>query len=740
MRRSPARLLPFLCATPLLAQRVPEVEPNDTAATAQAVVLGTQIDCSLATGGDQDWFLFTLPANARVRMHTSTRPYNPFVLFADTRIQLFDATGTTLLGIDDNARGFFNGFTSDLTMNLAAGSYALQVFGSGSLAWGPYSIEIASITPRVYTGSEIEPNNDHLTATPTTLGAGANYFQGNLGPMTLQIAGAADGPNTIVASLATSLPSNPTSLRVAGPLVPGQYVVGFAASITSGPNLGLVRQINSNTATVISTAAFPVSNPTGTTFHVIESNTTTATRTTAALPAGAWTPATAGFGQYQLRYTSGLNNGEARQIASNTANLILVASAFLVAPASTDTFVVELVDMDYWQVVLTAPTTGIFLLITEGDAPWVSGHRFEVCDSAGVPVSAATLGDNNGLGARTSTTRVWPAGIYHVAVRSPVGPSTPTVAPALENRTGNYLLELHLMPMDTAGLVAESETIGGPNTNNAPATAVPFAPGQIGQGNITNTSGTDPSDWWGPIVISTPSTITFQTRQGVAPALLDSTINLRDAAGALVIGATEGNLLTPTSHARATVTLAPTPGTFYLEVVSPGAGATQGGSYELQLGAIVSAPYVPGSYELFEANGACGAAPFPVLSNQWTSNAEIPLTGTTFARWLGGCPPSALYLHLIGFSNSLANGAIPLPFDMAVLGAPGCTINVDPVILLTGITDATGSANLITLVPGSNVFRGSAWYEQAIVSNPAANAFGAQFSNYARAIVGDRSY
>jgi hypothetical protein len=741
--RLPSLCLSSLLLSPcLLAQRFPEVEPNGTNATAQAIAVGTQLDASLAAG-EQDWYSFTLAAATRIRIHTSN---------ADTRVALLDAAGATYLAIDDDARTSTNGYSSEIALNVAAGSYTIQVVGFSTSSAGAYSLEVAEITPVVYHGAEVEPNDTYLTATPTTLASVGARYLGNLGPATLQLSGTADGPNTIVASLTSTVVSTSTLLTVAGPLVASQYVGGFAVSITSGPNVGLVRPISANTPTTITTTGFPTTNPAGTTFDVIESNTSIAVRTTTALPAGAWTPATAGFGAYQIRFTSGANNGAVRQIALNTSNLINLVSSVTI-PATTDTFVVELVDVDYWQVVLTAPTHGVWFQINEGDAPWVYGHRYEVYDSTGavlVPASSTTApafglnsGNTGGLVARTSQTRVWPAGTYYIAVR-PL--PTPLVASATMPNglvpTGNYMLELFDLPMDTGGVVGESEPVGT-QINNTAATATPIAPGQIGQGDITNTTGTDSSDWWGPIVINTPSTITYQTRQGAGAALGDSTIVLRDAAGTALLTSSTGNLLAVSTsvgglHARGTVTFYATPITVYLDVQSPGTTAAMAGSYELQISSLVPAPYVAASYATFAANATCGIAPIPTLTRQFAS--EVPALGSTFARQLTSCPPASIYLHLVGFSNTLALGSVPLPFDMTVFGAPGCTLNVDPVLTNAGITDAAGSADLITVLPGSVALRGYALWEQAIVNVPSANAFGAQISNYGRILTGERTY
>ncbi|MEO6594382.1 MAG: hypothetical protein ABIP94_06485, partial [Planctomycetota bacterium] len=402
-----------------------------------------------------------------------------------------------------------------------------------------------------------------------------------------------------------------------------------------------------------------------------------------------------------------------------------------------------------------APATGLWFQINEGDAPWVFVHRYHLYDSVGnallpatslfVPAFGTVAATSSNLTARTSSVRVWPAGTYYIAVRNPQTPFVaPTVMPAGVVPTGNYMLEVFSMPMDTGSIVTETEAVGT-QSNNTTGSAIAFASGQIGRGNVTLSTGTDPSDWWGPIVISTPSTITYQTRDGLtATPMLDTTVNLRDSTGALALGATGGNILdvstsTAGLHGRVTVSFFLTPGTFYIEVISPGTTAGQSGDYELELSSVIPAPYVAASYATFAANGTCGTAPFPTLVRQFTS--EVPTLGNTFARQVTLCPPNAPYILMQGFSSTTANGgAVILPYDMTGVGAPGCTINVDPLVLTVGMTDATGVADLIFLLPSSASLRGMVVFDQVIVQNLLANAFGVQVSNYGRILSGERSY
>ncbi len=851
MRFTPLCITSLALAPALLAQRFPEVEPNGTNATAQAIAVGTQIDCSLVAA-EQDWFSFSVATNTRIRIHTSG-----LTTGADTRIGLLDSTGTVYLGMDDDARGSTtSNFASDLTLNVAAGSYMVQIVGFSATSAGGYSLEVSELTPVVYDGTEAaEPtpgSNDSAATALTTgaLGTGVKRFLGNIAPAGVVLtdtvaaapsatvaAGVVGSGNVLftgvvgvptgaastatVTQAVTSLPlANPPLASYASPAstnsllftsginnglsraitastvftlttaafpaaaAPGdtfQIVTGpntttntwvgalplaslfvggsaYSMRMTSGTNIGLSRAITANTGpagfgSVVTTAAFPVANAVGDTFDIDMTVTaTTVFKTTAALVPGAYSPATGAnsLGQYQVRFTSGANVGVVRQIAGNTASTITLVVGLTAAAAAGDSYVIEKIDCDYYQIVLTAPTNGFWFQINEGDAPSVYGHKYELYDAAGnalLPVGATQLpsfGTQNGVPStfapRTSSARMLPAGTYHLSVRG-----TNTTAPFHTSTTmpvqllsGNYMLELFTSRMDVGGTVAEVEP------NNSLATASPLAPGQIGTGNLTISSGADASDWFGPIVISTPSTLFYQTRRGATGTpMLDTTINLRDSAGNIANAATGGNVLdapwtTASAHARQTISFFLTPATYYIEVISPGTAFGQSGDYELQVGEVIGAPYVNASYATVTANATgCGVGSVPTLTRQFPS--ETPVTGATFSRQCTGLTPSGFGLFVQSFS--LFGGGAPVPpLDLTAFGAPGCLLHVDTLLISLVFADPTGAVELQLNVPGSTALRGAVLWEQMAKWDFSVNALGIQPGNYARIIVGERSF
>ena len=828
----------------LLAQaRVTEAEPNNTPATAQLIQVGNQIDCNLALG-EQDWFRFTLAAAGRIRVHTSGVSTT-----ANTRIALLDGTGTTYLAIDDDARGSAQSWSSEVLLNVPAGTYMVQVVPFDTAATGLYALEVATITPVVYDGVEVEPNNSHTTATPTgPLGIGQKRFHGTLSANTVVSSGVAAVPalppvvnaglvpasmivfsgTTVPGSSTTVTQSTPLSQPAANPLLP--WYAGLDILMTSGVNAGLRRRISSNTAVAIVSAAFPVANAAGDTYDIVTVNMPTVTwvaslplgslyvgglgfslrmqtganaglvrtinantgpsafgssittapfpttnsqgdaweivctgSTTAfcvqgALSPGAYSPTTgipgpASLGHFNVRFTSGANNGLTRQISGNTSSSITLASALTAVPGPGDTFLIEEVDSDYYEVVLTAPNTGMWFQICEGNAPAVYGHRYELYDASGkalLPVSSlqlASFGTQSAtcstLVPRTSSERLWPAGTYYIAVRNPPTPFTASATmPGGVIPTGNYMLEVFTMPMDTGSTIVEAEA-PGTQTNNTVATANPFVPGQIVRGNLTISTGADPSDWHGPLVIPVPSAICFQTRRNAASPtpMLDTTVNLRNSTGAIALTATNGNILdvpgtSPSGqHGRLVVTSHLSPDTYYIEVTSPGVGTGHSGDYELETSVTMTPPYVAASFFTFASNAGCGSAPQPLLTRQYPS--EVPATGTLFSRQLTNMTPSFFGMHVMGIAN------IP-PLDLALplggtLGA--CFLNVSPDLVSVVFTDPAGIVELQFIIPGSIALRGTVLWEQGVDFDPTApNGLFAQPGHYGRFIVGERSY
>ncbi len=167
--RNVTLLLPLAASlvTGLSAQKVNEVEPNDTAATAQPIAAGQHIVAGFSIATDEDWFSFTLAAPGQVHLHTvkggtlSTIPGPP-----DNRIAIYDATGALRLAWNDAAVGNM----ADCGVTLPAGSYTARV----ALKTGTplaYDLDFFVLPAGIIAAVEAaEPNG--LSGTPTVFTIG----------------------------------------------------------------------------------------------------------------------------------------------------------------------------------------------------------------------------------------------------------------------------------------------------------------------------------------------------------------------------------------------------------------------------------------------------------------------------------------------------------------------------------------------------------------------------------------
>jgi hypothetical protein len=168
-----AATLLLVSAPPLLSQGSPEVEPNDSSATATPINPGLQVDASIGRSGDVDFYFFTLTTARDVRALTSPG-FGPDV--GDTRLTLFAADGVTQLAFNDDAPG--RGYYSEVTAGgLPPGIYFLEVAGAGPFT-GSYTLDLYTTPPGdlvLLTGTlspgleAVEPNDPRLpggVATP----------------------------------------------------------------------------------------------------------------------------------------------------------------------------------------------------------------------------------------------------------------------------------------------------------------------------------------------------------------------------------------------------------------------------------------------------------------------------------------------------------------------------------------------------------------------------------------------
>jgi hypothetical protein len=126
--------------------------------------------------------------------------------------------------------------------------------------------------------------------------------------------------------------------------------------------------------------------------------------------------------------------------------------------------------------------------------------------------------------------------------------------------------------------------------------------------------------------------------------------------------------------------------------------------------------------------GCAGSRGVPVIAAQAGS---LPQVGSTFSLHVGNLPFTGLAFLFVGVSNT-TYGPTPLPFSLATLGAPGCSVLCSGEQLYP-LTNVLGSA--VWSVPIPNL-PSLMFYNQAFAFDPAANALGISASNAGQGTVG----
>ncbi len=100
-----------------------------------------------------------------------------------------------------------------------------------------------------------------------------------------------------------------------------------------------------------------------------------------------------------------------------------------------------------------------------------------------------------------------------------------------------------------------------------------------------------------------------------------------------------------------------------------------------------------------------------------------PVMGTTF-NWVTNNVPATSFVGILGLGFS----SIVPPFDLALLGAPGCFQHVG-VSATTAFLPTSGSGSVPTTIPNSPALAGVRVFGQSIAVDPTINALGAITSN-----------
>jgi hypothetical protein len=134
------------------------------------------------------------------------------------------------------------------------------------------------------------------------------------------------------------------------------------------------------------------------------------------------------------------------------------------------------------------------------------------------------------------------------------------------------------------------------------------------------------------------------------------------------------------------------------------------------------------SYTVFGA-GCAGTAGVPN-----NSASALPQLGTSPVITFGNLPAPYIVVAVLGLSNTQASFG-PLPFDLGLIGAPGCfaRVSLDVTLALVG---AAGSASFGIGVPNQPTLIGFTFHTQGVVFDPPLNPFGFSTSAAATAVVG----
>lgn len=118
----------------------------------------------------------------------------------------------------------------------------------------------------------------------------------------------------------------------------------------------------------------------------------------------------------------------------------------------------------------------------------------------------------------------------------------------------------------------------------------------------------------------------------------------------------------------------------------------------------------------------------PRLSAQPNS---APRVRNPFGILVDNLPWSAPTFLLFGLSNTTSSG-LPLPFDLGIAGAPGCTLltSIDNILPLNNVLGSAAWTIDLPYLPGAS------FYLQAVPFEPSANALGVALSNGGHGLLG----
>lgn len=379
-------------------------------------------------------------------------------------------------------------------------------------------------------------------------------------------------------------------------------------------------------------------------------------------------------------------------------------------------------DEDWYRIVLSA-ATDLYVWTGPGLTGAVGDTRVRVLAADGTTVlidvddgNVATHGFYT-----VFTLENLAAGTYFVAVR---GYDATTF--------GSYTLDVIAAPPGTYARTAVAEAAEPNDPRSFPGVATVSAvntqnAGMISAG-VASTSFTEfGADYdFFEFTVATSGPILLETVDGAAlPALLDTVIHLADASFNRLAFDDDG--AGPGSFLSRLVYELPAAGTYYAVVSGYGTGAAGTGNYLLNITR-------PASSVTVHSGGCMGSAGVPTLESRAVAaggpRPEQPVLGSVFYLDGTNLPANAPLFRIIGL--------VPLatPVDLAVIGAPGCIVEADPIGTDFGLADGNGVyfSRIATYVDVAMV--GLPLEQQLAVLDLPANALGLTLTNRVSAVCG----
>ncbi len=253
-----------------------------------------------------------------------------------------------------------------------------------------------------------------------------------------------------------------------------------------------------------------------------------------------------------------------------------------------------------------------------------------------------------------------------------------------------------------------------------------------------NSTGSLDQDWY-QFSVTVPTTIGAMAEGTGSTPLAGSSLTLKDSTGLITLASGSGGA---TTHGRLVHTI-DAPGTYFLQIT--GANVSTTGDYLLHFGGCVPL-YVSSTTRVEPAstNACIGTnGQRPQLGYM---QGETPSFGSTFVTRIERTIPSTFAVAMIGVSNTLASGTIPLPLLIGY-GLPDslanptpCMVRVDPLILTLVLTDATGGGEFANNFPYTPWAIGLKIFQQALCYDPGLNALELSVTNDSNFVLGDKPF